>query len=124
MYNKVILIGRLTRDVELKFLATGTPIATVSLAVNSRFAKDKEEVLFIDCSVFGKPAEACAQYITKGSMVMVDGRLKTRSWEYEGKKQHKTEVMADKVAFLDKRGESGRPSEQTQHYSPDPVDPF
>jgi single-strand DNA-binding protein len=109
MFNRVILIGNLTKDPEVRYTPGGTPVATIPIAVNSKFKQAdemKDEVLFIDTVVFGKQAEACGQYLSKGRSVLVEGRLRERRWEYEGQKKSKMEVIANTVRFLSKK-ESG-----------------
>jgi single-strand DNA-binding protein len=110
-FNKVILIGNLTKNPELRYTPNGTPVASFGLAVNRKFrqAEDlKEEVCFIDIVVFGKQAEHCGQYLSKGNGVIVDGRLQQRRWETEdGQKRSKHEVVAQTVTFLPKRQEGG-----------------
>ena len=95
----------MTRDVELKFLPNGTPVANFTLAVDRPFAnKDGErEADFIPIVVWRKQAENCANYIGKGSLVAVDGRMQVRSYEQDGKRRYVTEVVADSVRFLDSR---------------------
>jgi len=113
-YNKVILIGNLTKDPEIRYTPSGTPVTSFRLAVNHRYKQGeelKEEVCFIDVVVFGKQAEACGQYLSKGSSVIVDGRLQERRWETEdGQKRSKHEVVAQTVRFFPKRGEAPGPS--------------
>lgn len=112
--NRVVLVGNLTRDPELRYLPSGTPVCNLGIAVNSR-RKDSdgqwiEEANFFDIAAFGKQAENCSQFLAKGSQVAVDGRLRSRSWETnEGQKRSKVEVVADSVQFLGKP--SGRSSE-------------
>ncbi len=110
-FNKVILIGNLTKNPELRYTPSGTPVASFGLAVNRRFrqAEDlKEEVCFVDIVVFGKQAEHCGQYLSKGNGVIVDGRLQQRRWETEdGQKRSKHEVVAQTVTFLPKRPDQG-----------------
>jgi len=106
MFNRIILIGNLTRDPEIRYTPTGVAVATVPIAVNSRYRQGeelKEETLFIDAVVFGKQAETCTQYLNKGRMVLVEGRLRERRWEYEGQKRSKFEVIASNIRFLSKR---------------------
>lgn len=105
MLNRVVLVGRLTRDVEMKYLPNGTPVANFTLAVDRPFkTKDGEkEADFIPIVVWRKPAESCANYIGKGSLVAVDGRMQVRSYEQAGKRRYITEVVADSVRFLDSR---------------------
>ncbi len=103
-FNKVILIGNLTKDPEVRYTPTGTAVANFRLAVNHRYRQGeekKEEVCYIDIVVFGKEAESCGQYLNKGKGVIVDGRLQERRWETEdGQKRSKHEVVADRVHFL------------------------
>lgn len=106
--NKVILIGRLTRDPELRYTPSGLAIAKFGLAVNDRYKQGdewKEKVNFIDIVVWGKQGENCSEYLAKGRSVCVDGRLQYSSWETEeGQKRSKIEVVADKVVFLGGKG--------------------
>ncbi|MEP7150622.1 MAG: single-stranded DNA-binding protein [Nitrospira sp.] len=110
-FNKVILVGNLTRNPELRYTPSGTPVASFGLATSRRFKQAeelKEEVCFIDIVVFGKQAEHCGQYLSKGNGVIIDGRLQQRRWETEdGQKRSKHEVVAQGVTFLPKRGEAG-----------------
>ena len=108
-FNKVILIGNLTRNPELRYTPGGTPVASFALAVNRRFRQGEElrdEVCYIDIVVFGKQAEHCGQYLSKGSGVIVEGRLQQRRWETDdGQKRSKHEVVAQSVTFMPKRQE-------------------
>lgn len=118
MYNKIILIGNLTKDPELRYTPQGTPVAVLRLAVNHRYkqADDmKQETMFIDNVVFGKQAETCSKYLNKGSSVLVEGRLQERRWESNGQQKSKFEVVAQSVRFLSKKGgsqESGFSSDE------------
>lgn len=110
MYNKVILIGNLTRDPELRYTPNGKAVSTVGLAVNSKFRsgeESKEETLFIDVVVWGKQAETVSQYLSKGRQVLVEGRLQERRWEQDGQQRRKTEVVAENVRFLGSKREGG-----------------
>jgi single-strand DNA-binding protein len=106
--NKVIVAGNLTRDPEVRHIASGTAVADLGLAINRRYkdnsGRDKEEVVFVDVTVWDRQAENCAQYLTKGSPVLVEGRLKFDQWEKEGKKQSKLSVVAERVQFLSSKG--------------------
>jgi single-strand DNA-binding protein len=109
MYNKIILIGNLTKDPELRYTPQGTPVASFRLAVNYRYKQAdevKQETTFIDNVVFGKQAESCSKYLNKGSSVLVEGRLQERKWESNGQQRSKFEVIAQSVRFLSKRGGS------------------
>lgn len=108
MFNKVILIGNLTKDPELRYTPQGTAIANMRLAVTSKYRSGeemKEETLFIDVVVWGKQGETASQYLSKGRSVLVEGRLQERSWEKDGQKHSKMEVVAQNVRFLGKKDE-------------------
>jgi single-strand DNA-binding protein len=117
-FNKVLLMGNLTRDPELRYVPSGTAVATFTIAVNrvytSQAGEKKEEVAFIKIVVWGRRAEVCGEYLSKGSPVFVEGRLQSRSWEgQDGQKRSTMEVIADNVQFL--RSGSG---EKPQDASP------
>jgi single-strand DNA-binding protein len=105
-YNKVILVGNLTRDPELKYTPKGTAAAKVGMAVNRKWrtetGESKEEVTFVDIDMFGKTAENVAQYMRKGSSMLVEGRLRLDSWDDKqtGQKRSKLGVVAENVQFL------------------------
>ncbi len=107
MFNKVILIGNLTRDPELRYTPQGTSVCNFSLAVNRKYKQGEEmteEVTFINIVVFGKQADTCGQYLNKGSSVLVEGRLQERRWETDdGQKRSKHEVVAQNIRFMSKR---------------------
>ncbi|MCK5215342.1 MAG: single-stranded DNA-binding protein [Candidatus Omnitrophica bacterium] len=105
--NKVFLIGNLTRDPELRYTPAGVAVANLGLAVNRRFRDKsgelKEDVCFLTVTVWDKQAEACCQYLQKGSPVFVEGVLQSRSWETnEGQKRSTIDVRAERVQFLGK----------------------
>ena len=114
--NKVFIMGNLTRDPELRYVPSGTAVATFTVAVNrvytSQAGEKKQEVSFIKVVVWGRRAEVCGEYLSKGSPVFVEGRLQSRSWEsQDGQKRSATEVIADNVQFLrGGTGEKGSPS--------------
>lgn len=106
--NRVILIGRLARDPELRFTASGKAVATFSMAVNRPFSKEKEADFF-NIVVWGKTAENCANYLAKGRLVGLEGRLQSRSYEAQnGEKKYVTEVVADNVEFLEWGSKDGQ----------------
>jgi single-strand DNA-binding protein len=116
-FNKVIMIGNLTKDPEIRYTPSGTPVANFRIAVNHRYKSGeelKEDVCFIDIVVFGKQAEHCGQYLSKGQSVVVDGRLQERRWETDdGQKRSKHEIVAQTVRFLSRKGEATHsPAEQ------------
>jgi single-strand DNA-binding protein len=109
-FNKVILLGRLTRDPELRYTPAGSPVCNFDLAVNRSYTTQggerRDEVCFITIVVWGKQAETCAEYLKKGGQTLVEGRLTQRSWETpEGQKRSKHEVVGERVQFL-----GGRPA--------------
>ena len=107
MYNRIILIGNLTKDPELRYTPQGTPVASFRIAVNTRYKQSdesREDTLFIDIVTFGKQAETCSQYLNKGKSVLVEGRLQERRWESEGQQKSKFEVIAQTVRFLSRKG--------------------
>ncbi len=104
-FNKVMLMGNLTRDPELRYIPSGQPVTTFTLAVNRNFAaasgEKREEVSFIKIVVWGKLAEICNEYLKKGRPAFVEGRLQSRSWEaQDGSKRSTMEVVAQSVQFL------------------------
>ena len=120
--NRVILMGNLTRDPELKFTPAGKPVARLGLAVNrvpytNEQGERIEGVDFFNIVVFGRQAETANQYLRKGSGVAIDGRLQYRAWESDdGQKRSAVEVMAQNVQFLPRGGESGAPAPTTNDY--------
>lgn len=115
--NKVILIGNLTRDPELKQTQSGQPVATFGIATNREWAtKDndrKKSTEFHEVVAWARLAEICAQYLKKGKLVYIEGYLKTRSWEAEnGEKRFRTEVVMQDMIMLDKR--AGSPDEEKE----------
>ncbi|HEL9443879.1 TPA: single-stranded DNA-binding protein [Listeria monocytogenes] len=104
MMNRVVLVGRLTKDPDLRYTPAGAAVATFTLAVNRPFknAQGEQEADFIQCVVWRKPAENVANFLKKGSMAGVDGRVQTRNYEdNDGKRVFVTEVVAESVQFLD-----------------------
>ena len=103
--NKAFLMGNLTRDPELRYVPSGTAVATFTVAMNrvykSQTGEKKEETSFVRVVVWGRRAEVCGEYLSKGSPVFVEGRLQSRSWEtQDGQKRSTIEVIADNVQFL------------------------
>ncbi|HAO6493954.1 TPA: single-stranded DNA-binding protein [Listeria monocytogenes] len=104
MMNRVVLVGRLTKDPDLRYTPAGAAVATFTLAVNRPFknAQGEQEADFINCVVWRKPAENVANFLKKGSVAGVDGRVQTRNYEdNDGKRVFVTEVVAETVQFLD-----------------------
>lgn len=109
-FNKVVLMGNLTRDPELRTIPSGQQVASFSLAVNRTWnnanGEKQEAVDYIDCNAWGKPAEIITQYMTKGSAILVSGRLQQRTWEQEGQKRSKVEVVVEDFNFVGGGGSS------------------
>jgi single-strand DNA-binding protein len=119
-FNKVILIGNLTRDIELKHLPKGTAVCNLSLAVNRRWktesGEEKEDVYFAECKAFGKQAETIAQYVKKGHPLMVEGRLTREEWDDKktGEKRSTTRIMIETFQFLKGRDEGAAPAQRRE----------
>jgi single-strand DNA-binding protein len=109
--NKAMVFGNLTRDPELKSLPSGMQVCSFSLATNrvykDREGKRTEQTDYHNVVVFGRQAETSAQYLKKGASALVEGRLQTRSWEQEGTKHYRTEIVADRVQFGPRTGGGG-----------------
>ena len=126
MYNRVILIGHLTRNIELRYTPSGTAVAKFGLATNRVYTdpvtkEKKQEVMFIDITVFGRAAETANQYLRKGSQVLVEGRLSLNQWtDQTGQKRSKHEIIAENVKFLGGRDNNSQPMQNTQ---PQPQQP-
>ncbi len=114
MINKVILMGRLTRDPEMRHTNSGTPVTTFSIAINSGYGEN-QRTDFVNCLAWNKTAEFVTKHFTKGKMIVIaDGRISTRSWEtQDGKRAYATEVVAKEVSF----GET-KSSQQTATQQP------
>ncbi|MBX3322101.1 MAG: single-stranded DNA-binding protein [Phycisphaeraceae bacterium] len=111
--NKVILIGNLTRDIELKHTASNMAVANFGLAMNRRFragdGQMRDEVTFVDCEAWGKTAESMSKYLHKGRPVFVEGRLKLDTWEdkNDGSKKSRIRVVVENFQFVDSKGSDG-----------------
>lgn len=109
-FNQVIVMGRATKDCEMRYLSSGTAVAQISLAINRKYKHNnetKEETAFVDCEAFGKQAEVLAEYIKKGSAVHIVGRLKTDTWDDKasGQKRSKLKVVVESFQFVGGREE-------------------
>ena len=113
-FNRVVLMGNLTRDPEVKYLQSGTAVTEIGMAVNNR-RKTKEgewveEPVFIDVTLWGRTAEICGEYMSKGSPIHVEGRLKLDQWEQDGQKRSKLRVVGESMQMLGgSKGGSGSP---------------
>jgi single-strand DNA-binding protein len=110
MFNKIILVGNLTRDIELRYAQTGTAIAKTAIATTRKFTSNgekKEEVCFVDITFFGRSAEVANQYLRKGSKVLVEGRLNFEQWvDQNGQKRSKHSVIVETMQMLDSKGDT------------------
>jgi len=118
-FNKIILLGNLTRDPELRYTPNGTPVASFGLAVNTQRSapgnsgqnpapERREEVCFVDIVAFGRQAETASEFLSKGRSALIEGRLQWRSWEgQDGQKRSKHEVVAERIQFMPRAREEG-----------------
>lgn len=118
MFNKTILLGNLTKDPELRYLQSGSAVCNTAIAVNRKYktqqGEQREEVLFIDITLFGRTGEIANQYLKKGSKVLVEGRLKLEQWnDQNGQKRSKHVVTVDSMQMLD-----GKSQDEQQGYNP------
>ncbi len=127
-FNKVMLMGNLTRDPELRYTSNGSAVTSFGLAVNRKFKQGdewKDDVCFVDITVWGKQGENCAEYLSKGRPAFIEGFLKFSTWESDGQKRNKLEVVANTVQFLGSRGDSsGEASEEKAPTSGEDDVPF
>ena len=111
-YNRVILMGNVTRDIEVKYLQSGTAVTEMGLAVNDKRKNQQtgewiEEVTFVDVTLWGRTAEIAGEYLSKGSPVLIDGRLRLHTWEKDGQKHSKLRVVCENLRLLGGRSGSG-----------------
>jgi single-strand DNA-binding protein len=131
--NKVMLIGNVGKDPEMRFTPSGSPVTSFSVATNRTYStsegEKKQETEWFSVVTWSKLAELCNQFLTKGKLVYVEGRLQTRTWDSpDGQKHSRTEVVANQVLFLDRSGAPGAPeqkAEEPEHETGGPEDlPF
>ena len=126
-YNRVVLMGNLTRDVELRYTPSGTAVTDISLAVNERVKRNdqwSDEVHFFDVTLWGRTAEIAGEYLSKGSPVLIEGRLKHDRWEQDGQKRSKVKIVGEKMQMLGKGGGGGGgggSNSSNQSSAPQPV---
>jgi single-strand DNA-binding protein len=121
MMNRVVLVGRLTKDPELRYTPNGVAVATFTLAVNRGFTNQQgeREADFLNCVVWRKPAENVANFLKKGSLAGVDGRVQSRSYDgQDGKRVYVTEILAESVQFLEPKNSSGDKSGNGNYSAP------
>ncbi len=107
-YNKVLLMGNLTRDIELRHTSANTPVANIGLAVNRRFkgqdGQQRDETTFVDCEAWGRTAEVMSQYLSRGRPVFIEGRLRLDQWQdQQGNNRSKLKVVVENFQFIDSR---------------------
>ena len=121
-YNKVMLMGNLTRDVELKHTAGNTAVANLGLAVNRRYRvndESREETTFVDCEAWGRTAENISKFFSKGRPIFVEGRLKLDEWQdRDGNKRSKLRVVIENFEFVDSNGRPGGQGNSSQSRTP------
>lgn len=119
MYQHFVGIGHLARDPELRYTTSSKAVCNFTVAINSGYG-DKQEVIFLNCVAWNKTAENVSQYLSKGSKAMVAGKLQERSWEKDGQKHSKVELLISTVQFLDGKRESqgAAPPEEVSDIEP------
>ena len=124
MFNKVILVGSLTRDCEMRYSQSGTGIANTAIATNRKFTKDgqrQEEVCFVDITFFGKSAEIANQYLRKGSKVLIEGRLNFDQWTtQDGSKRSKHSIIVESMQMLDSKNDAQDNAQNAGQYQHPP----
>ena len=111
-YNKVLLMGNLTRDIEIRHTSGNQPVANIGLAINRRYrtqsGENREEVTYVDCEAWGRTAEVMGQYLSKGRPVFIEGRLKLDTWQdQQGQNRSKMRVVVESFQFIDSREGGG-----------------
>ncbi|MCE6020033.1 single-stranded DNA-binding protein [Levilactobacillus brevis] len=127
MINRVVLTGRLTRDVDLRYTQGGAAVATFNLAVDRRFTNQQgeREADFVSCVIWRKPAENFANFFHKGSLVGIEGRIQTRNYEnQQGQRVYVTEVIVENFSFLESKSSTGNGSYQNNRPQNNTSDPF
>lgn len=127
-YNRVILVGNITRDIEVKYLPSGTAVAEIGLAVNDRRKNQNgewvDETTYVDVTLWGRTAEVAGEYLTKGSPVLIEGRLKLDQWETDGQKRSKLRVVCDRMQMLGSRASGPGGAGRNQAAPPEEVGEF
>ena len=122
-FNKVVLVGNVTRDPEVRYISSGTAVSDIGLAVNDRRKTATgewiEETTFVDVTLWGRTAEVAGEYVTKGSPLLIEGRLKLDTWEKDGKKNSKLRVVCERMQLLGGKSEGSRTGGKPR--SPAPV---
>jgi single-strand DNA-binding protein len=110
-FNRVILVGNITRDIDLKYIPSGVAVTEIGLAVSDRRKTSSgewvEETTFVDVTLWGRTAEVASEYLSKGSSILIEGRLKLDTWETDGQKRSKLRVVGERMQMLGPRGSGG-----------------
>jgi len=121
MFNKLVLVGNLTRDIELRYSGSGSAIANTAIATSRKFTQNgerKEEVCFIDITFFGRSAEVANQFLRRGSKVLIEGRLKFDQWEDQNGKRSKHSVIVETMQMMDSKEDTQNQGQQAQQQAP------
>lgn len=125
-FNKVVLVGNVTREPELRHIQSGTAVTEVGIAVNDRFKKQsgeyEEKTTFVDVTFWARTAEICVEYLEKGRQILVEGRLELDTWENDGQKRSKLKVVGERMVMLGKGeggGGNGRTQTSTEAHQPE-----
>lgn len=123
MYNKIIMVGNLTRDIELRYIPSGTAVANTAIATNRKYktksGEKAEEVCFVDITIFGRTAEIANQYLKRGSKILIEGRLKFDQWSNQnGEKRSKHSIQVETMQMLDSRGDNNNANTGQSPYVP------
>ena len=124
-YNRVILMGNVTRDLEIRYIPSGTAVMDLGLAVSEKRKNNKtdewiEETVFVDVTLWGRTAEIAGEYLSKGSPVFIDGRLRYETWEQDGQKRSKLKVVCDRMQLIGGRSGGGGGGGGGQQYNQQP----
>ena len=115
-YNRVILVGNITREIDLNYTQSGTAVADIGLAVNEKRKNQAGELVddtqFVDVTLWGRTAEVAAEYLGKGSPVLIEGRLKLETWETDGQKRSKLKVIGEQMKMLGRSKKASKPNDE------------
>ncbi|MBP86511.1 MAG: single-stranded DNA-binding protein [Planctomycetaceae bacterium] len=125
-FNRVILMGNVTREIELRYLQSGMAVTDMAMAMNHRYKNQSgewaEEPVFVDVTLWGRTAEVASEYLSKGSPVFIEGRLKLDTWETDGQKKSKLRVVGERMQLIggrnDRQGGGGASSDQSEYNEP------
>lgn len=127
MFNKVILVGYITKDPDLRYTSSGMPVMTARIASNHKYKQGDqyiEDNLFINAVIFGKRAESVKKYLSKGSTILVEGRLKENKWEQDGVQKSRIEILASDIKFLSRKAEPDNKKTENGEETSEKEEPF